>query len=278
LARFKVLYVFIIIILVLITALGVLQYFGLEIPYLSVVGKVIFNFVSPVLDYFSNAYRAVSNYWYGLLNVKEILAEKDQMEKEIASLEMEIKDLKRYKFWNERLRELLDFKVLVPSFTTKGATVIAYSPSNWENLIVINRGIKDNISINMPVISYNGMLVGKVVYVGENSSKVLLLNSPEYVVGAIVQRQDSRAIGLVKGQINDEVYNIMDNLSWDASIKKGDIIVSSGLSSNYPRGIPIGLVDSVELDNYGLSQKAKIKLFMSEKTIEEVLIVTDFNI
>jgi len=105
-----------------------------------------------------------------------------------------------------------------------------------------------------------------------------LLNSPEYVVGAIVQRQDSRAIGLVKGQINDEVYNIMDNLSWDASIKKGDIIVSSGLSSNYPRGIPIGLVDSVELDNYGLSQKAKIKLFMSEKTIEEVLIVTDFNI
>ena len=73
----------------------------------------------------------------------------------------------------------------------------------------------------------------------------------------------------------------MENISWntrseEGDIKEGDIIVTSGLSDNYPRGIPIGEVVSVETDNYGLSQKAEIKLFMKKKTIEEVLVITGF--
>ena len=118
--------------------------------------------------------------------------------------------------------------------------------------------------------------MGRVDYVGSSSSQVSLIYDPEFVVGGIVQRNESRTIGIVKGQLNNNKMNIMEKISWDADIQKGDIIVTSGFSNNYPKGLPIGKVQEINPDNYGLSQSADIKLFSTINTIEEVLIITDF--
>jgi phosphoribosylformylglycinamidine cyclo-ligase len=61
-----------------------------------------------------------------------------------------------------------------------------------------------------------------------------------------------------------------------SNIKEDDIVITSGFSNNYPKGLPIGKVVSVSPDNYGLSQKAELELFSSIKTTEEVLIITNF--
>ena len=69
----------------------------------------------------------------------------------------------------------------------------------------------------------------------------------------------------------------MDNIAWDADIQQNDVILTSGLSNNFPSGLKIGEVISVENDNYGLSQKAEINLYINNITLEEVLVITNFK-
>ncbi|ACL70172.1 rod shape-determining protein MreC [Halothermothrix orenii] len=264
-----------IILVLFVTSLGIINFTGVDIPYLNWLQVGTHNLISPIVNYITGICDSIQEYWNGIMNVKQLINENKGLEKKVANLERQLLVLKFMARENQRLRELLSFKEFVP-YKTLGAGVIGYSPSPWKEKIIINRGSRDGIKPNMPVISYNGILVGRVDYVATNSSQVLLVSSPEFVVGGIVQRPESRAIGLVKGQLNEEGINLMDNLSWDADIKKGDLILTSGLSNRYPKGIPIGEVIKVEPDNFGLSQKARVELFLNLHTIEEVLVITDF--
>ncbi|HMA59847.1 MAG TPA: rod shape-determining protein MreC [Halanaerobiales bacterium] len=267
--------IFAAILIVLLALIGTLYFFNINISYFQYIESGIYNLVSPLIEFFSGIYYETVSYWHGLLNVDEVMEKNKRLERELASLKLQNLMLKGFQRENERLRKLLSFKEHV-SFETLGSTVIGFSPSLWENKLIINRGSNDGVRKKMPVISYNGALVGRVDYVGSSSSQVSLIYDPEFVVGGIVQRNESRTIGIVKGQLNNNKMNIMEKISWDADIQKGDIIVTSGFSNNYPKGLPIGKVQEINPDNYGLSQSADIKLFSTINTIEEVLIITDF--
>lgn len=266
---------FVLFIIVLLVLIGSLYFFNINISYFQYIENGIYNLISPVIEFFSGLYHNTVSYWKSLLTVDEVMEKNKMLEREIASLKLENLMLEGFQRENERLRRLLSFKEHVP-FETIGATVIGFSPSLWENKLIINRGSDDGIRKKMPVISYNGALAGRVDYVGSSSAQITLIYDPEFMVGGLVQRNDSRTIGIIKGQLNDNNINTMDKISWDADIKKGDIIVTSGFSNNYPKGLPVGEVLEINSDNYGLSQSAKIKLYSSINTIEEVLVITDF--
>ena len=263
------------IVVVLIVGIGILNFTGIRIPYFSIIEKGVFNVLSPMFSKVTGFYNSVTSFWQGLTRAGEITAENERLKDEVATLKRENMQLKEFERENDRLRKLLSFKKYVP-YKTEGATVIGYGPSNWEDKILINKGKNQGIKEKMPVISYNGTLIGRIDYVGSNSSQVKLINDPDFVIGGIVQRDNSRAIGLIKGKVNSRQVNIMEKIAWDAEIKKGDIILTSGLSNNYPKSLPIGEVIEVKSDNYGVSQSAKIELYFSRSTIEEVLVITDF--
>lgn len=270
----------VIIIVILIAGLGVISFSEVDVPYLGWVEKGFFNLLSPVVEVTTGFYNSATTYWDGLTNISALIKENKELKDKLSHYEIQ-KHLMNYLLSeNQRLRSLLSFKEN-KLFTSMGARVVGYSTNNWDNIILIDRGTRDGIREKMPVISYHGALVGRIVHAGAYSSQVLMINDPEYVVGGIVQRDESRAIGLVKGQLNDPRINIMDNIFWnnntpEGDIKVGDVIVTSGLSNLYPKGLPIGTVIKVEKDNYGLSQRAEIELFLSQQTIEEVLVITDF--
>lgn len=263
------------VILILVIVVASLYFFDINISYFQYLKNGVYNILSPVIEYFSYIYDSTVSYWIGVLNVDEVMEKNKELEKEISLLKIENMVLKSYQRENERLRDLLSFKEHV-NFETLGATVIGFSPSLWENKVIINRGSNDGIRKKMPVISYNGSLIGRIDYVGSSTSQVSLIYDPEFIVGGIIQRNDSRTIGIVRGQLNNDEVNIMNKISWDSDIKKDDIVITSGFSNNYPKGLPIGKVISVSPDNYGISQRAEIKLYSSIKTIEEVLIITNF--
>jgi len=159
-----------------------------------------------------------------------------------------------------------------------GAEVIANSPSPWEKTITINKGSRDGLEKRMPVITYSGYLVGRIENTGSNYSQIRLITDQDFVVGGIIARTDSREIGLVRGSGRDEKNNIMDNIAWDADVQENDVVLTSGLSNNFPSGLKIGKVLEVESDNYGLSQKAEIDLYINNITLEEVMIITSFSL
>ncbi len=267
--------ILIVLLVLVVAAYGIVSLTDYNIPYFNIVEKGIYNLVSPLINLTTGIYNTISDYWQGIFQLNKILAENEELEKDLAAAERKINRLQMQARENKRLRELLAFKELVP-YQTMGARVIGYAPSPWQKKMTINKGREHGIKLRMPVISYNGLLVGRIDYVGSDSSQIKLVNDPGFVVGGIIESNNSRTIGLVKGQLQEERYNTFNNVNWDAKMEIGDLILTSGLSDNYPKGLPIGKVKEVKQANYGLSQKAILELFFANRTIEEVLVITEF--
>lgn len=261
--------------IILIAALGVVNYFEINLPLISMIERLVYNFLSSIIEGINNVIASINNFFLRFNKTGEIIDENEKLKRQLADEKVENLLIVNYKYENERLRKLLNFKEQ-REFETTGAEVIGFGPSKWENKIMINKGKEDGLKEGMTVVTYEGAFLGQIDYISNDSAQVKLLNDSDFVVAGIVERSESRAIGLVKGELNDDDYNVMDNLSWEADIKKDDVILSSGLSNNFPEGLRIGKVIEVESDNYGVSQKAKIELFMDSYTIEEVLVITNY--
>ncbi|MFW6035517.1 MAG: rod shape-determining protein MreC [Halothermotrichaceae bacterium] len=266
--------------ILVVAGFGVISFSNINLPFLNWIESGVYNIISPVLEGYNNFCNSVKNHWNAIVNNNQLIEENQRLKQRISQLETKLIQSEYQVLQNQRLRQLLNFEGFT-SFESVGCRVIGYSTSYWNHKIVIDKGTKDGIDINMPVITYGGALVGKIDYAGAYSSQVLLINDPGFTVGGIVQRQNSRAIGLIKGQGDNRDLNIMEDISWnkkrqEGDIKEDDIIVTSGLSNRYPRGLPIGKVVEVKQDDYGLSQRAQVEIFMNSKTIEEVLVIKEF--
>lgn len=127
------------------------------------------------------------------------------------------------------------------------ALVIARDATTWYRTITIDKGSAAGIEKDQPVITIQG-LVGRVVLVTPNASRVLLLTDEQHASGAAIgQATESRILGVVQGTSNSQGKN---NLRCELKIvgglgekpKVGELIVTSGQEGFYPKGIPIGKV------------------------------------
>ncbi|MFW6270031.1 MAG: rod shape-determining protein MreC [Bacillota bacterium] len=264
-------------VIVLFVALSVISFAEVKLPYISWLQKGIYNLVSPVVEYFTYGYSQITSFYSGIMRAGEIVEENQYLKRKVDRLENEINIRDSSLRQDKRLEKLESFLDAFKEFSeyeVKGASVIGYGPSNWGESMIINQGSRDGIEEKMPVISYNGVLVGMISNTGANSSQVMLVNNPDFAVGGIVQ--DSRVIGIVKGQLGKRDKNIMEKIPADADIKEDDRILTSGLSNNFPKYLPIGKVVDVKTDNFGVSKIAEIDLFLRDYTVEEVLVITDF--
>ncbi|MCK8828228.1 rod shape-determining protein MreC [Natroniella acetigena] len=235
-----------------------------------------------IVDLITPSFRIINSVQNWLEDSTKVVLKYQQVKEENEELRQKIKDLNYYQnklekimAQNQKFRELLNFKEYVP-YDLVGASVISHGADNWSKTVMIDQGKRDGVRRNMLVIAENGYLVGRINRVTNRTAQVLLLSDPTFVIGGLVQRDDSRDLGVVKGQLEDEKL-LMEDLAWDADIEEDDIIVTSGLSEHYPRGLSLGKVMSVSPDNYGLTQKAEIDSFADLTKLEKVLVITDFS-
>ncbi|MGM0419544.1 MAG: rod shape-determining protein MreC [Bacillota bacterium] len=237
----------------------------------------IYNLLSP----FFNAINGTTNYINGVyqsfFESRELLEENQRLKQKLAKQTMINDSYVEIIQENERLRNLYDFEAFtLEELNLVGARATGVSPSSWEQRILINKGSNDSLKERQPVLGYNGYLLGRLINTGVSSSQVMLANDPEFSVGGRVQRPESRAIGVIRGQPGERNRLLMERISWDADIQVGDLIVTTGVSKDYPRGIPIGVVEEVFPANFGLSQSAYIEYDFGKRTTEELLIIIDY--
>ncbi len=168
---------------------------------------------------------------------------------------------------NKRLRAILDLKSKT-AYSTIVANVIGRDPSNWNAIIIVDRGEKDGISQGMAVVDTSNV-VGKVLEVGRNTSKVMLLSDPSFSVAAILQR--SRESGVVSGSLQGACR--MRYLSAQADIRAGDQVITSNLSSSFPEGLLIGEVISIEESQTNPTIECLVKTAASLSQLEEVIVI-----
>lgn len=154
---------------------------------------------------------------------------------------------------NQRLRELVGYV----SETKKAgitAPVVGRSADHWWQQLILGRGSNDNVKVGYVVMAPGGV-VGRVTSVTPNTSRVLLLSDPSSRIGVTISR--SRFMGYMRGQSTS--YAVMEFFDKVPDVRRGDVVSTSSLSQLFPAGMPVGRVESVNL-NKSPAPEATIEL------------------
>ncbi|WP_461244677.1 rod shape-determining protein MreC [Secundilactobacillus muriivasis] len=163
---------------------------------------------------------------------------------------------------NKKLKTQLKLNKTLTDYSSVNATVIARTPSSWQDQVIIDKGSAAGIKKNMPVLSGSG-LVGRVAEVNRTNSKVeLLSNSSESANRFAVQitnKSGQTVNGIITGYNSDKDQIEMGNVTSKTKIEKGDKVSTSGLGGIMPAGLYVGSVTATGHSDYGLSSKITIK-------------------
>jgi rod shape-determining protein MreC len=156
------------------------------------------------------------------------------------------------------------------------ARVIARSPTVWYSSVKIDKGSGDGIKRNQPVIAAGG-LAGKVTRVTGGTAEVALITDASSAVSA--QITPNGANGIVKPEVGRPEDLLLDFVQKGRRVTEGTTVVTSGFTSSrveslFPRGIPIGKVTRVDLDEVELYQRVHIKPFADVRRIDFVQVLT----
>ena len=212
--------------------------------------------------------RNVSEFFSFISSIGSMREENERLIKENNSLSSEISNLRETKKENETLRQQLD---LVPrdKFTLESSLVIGQDPQGLGSWIVIDKGSADGISVGMPVIVSDGILIGKIDEVNSGSSKINLLTDSNSAVNVIDLETDAR--GLVRGAFG--LGLLLDMVAQTDILKNGDTIITSGLGGEFPKGLLIGNVQEVRDSPDKLFQQAIIAPRIKYQELEVVFVI-----
>lgn len=266
----------IIFLLILVSVLAV-NIFELDFYIFTWLENGIYNIMSPFFNILESTGNYLNGIYQSFYQSRELLEENQRLRQELSEQVIINISLNEVVRENQRMREIYNLdSAYIENLELLGTRVTGQAPSSWEQRIMINKGSNHGVEERLPVISFNGYLVGRIINTGVNSSQIMMVNDPDFSVGARVSRETSRASGVVRGQPGETDRLIMERIDWDADIEEGDLIITSGISDQYPRGLQIGRVLEVFSDNFGLSKSAYIDYNLGNQDLEELLIILGY--
>lgn len=207
-----------------------------------------------------------SNTWHDYFYLRDVRRQNQELRDEVQRLRLEQVRMAEDAGQARRLQLLLGFKEQFIS-QTMPAQVISTTGSEFSRGIYIDKGSRDGVKADMPVITPDG-IVGKVLRVYPTSSLVLEINDPSSGAGAILEK--SRLQGILKGSANGGTY--VANIMADEKIEVGERVLSSGGDRVYPKGMAIGTVSKVTSAGTFLNVEVKPAALLDR--LEEVLVIT----
>lgn len=210
-------------------------------------------------------------------NYEALEAENEQLRSKVADLEQQLRDSAVALEENERLRELVGIAQRSRDFEYDMAEVISRNPGEWSSVLSIDKGDNAGIEEGDLVITADGM-VGYVSAVSMNYSEVTTVLDPEMQAGALLTRTRETAIAEGDYSLLGEGKLRLSYLSKDTDIVIGDTIETSGRGGVFPKGIMIGTVESILVENDGMSNYAVVRPFVDVETVTHVFIIKDFTI
>ncbi len=253
------------------TLLGHVILISLQVPTrsggraLQVVALGVFAQVERVV---ADALDLATHLWTRYVGLQRVSEENAELRRRLDALQVELETERALARDAARLQALLDLKGAV-GLPTLAARVIAGDPTPGFHTLTIDRGARDGVRRDMAVISPRGV-VGRVV--GEpaaRAAQVQLLIGRQAAAGARIER--SGAAGVVMGGGGDPPLT-MEYVSNLADVQVGDVVVASGIDGIYPRGWPIGRVESTARGP-ALYQVITVRPFVDFASLDYVLVV-----
>lgn len=176
----------------------------------------------------------------GLTLQKNLVEENDQLRVREIVLQSQVQKLLELQRENKQLKALLSSSNNVTG-RVKVAQLLAVSLDPNLHQLILNKGHVDDIYIGQPVFDAYGVM-GQVVGLSENTSKVLLVTDSRSAIPVQDYRNGMRSVIIGSG---DNQTLKLANTPVLADIKQGDLFVTSGYAQHFPEGYPVGVVTKV---------------------------------
>jgi rod shape-determining protein MreC len=169
-----------------------------------------------------------------------------------------------------RLEKLLGFKP-PQGWATDGARVIAHrmGPAGVLDTLVVDRGSASGVMPDMPVVTPSGV-VGRVLETGATASSVLMLTDANSRIAVIGDQ--NRSPGMLSGQGYGRPLQ-MRFVNLNAVIDPDELLLSSGLSGLYPKGLPVARVTKVQRSDISLFLTVEAAPLVDVGGLEEVMLL-----
>jgi rod shape-determining protein MreC len=178
---------------------------------------------------------------------------------------------------NDFLSDFLGLKEEHLDFALENASVLGREATNYRTLLTLSKGTLHGIDVNMPIITEMG-LIGHITEVGATWSKAVVITETASAVGGYIER--SGALGVVEGtyELRTDGLCRMVYIEADSDIRIGDKVITSGIGGIYPRGLLIGRVSAVEVDENSRTLTATIEPAAELDSVSKVMIVTEYGV
>ncbi len=181
----------------------------------------------------------------------------EALTKEVALLTVAGSECREMSEENKKLRDILKFSA-VSGFHNVAAKIMAKETMADGGNLVIDRGRFDGLRSGLAVVSEEGIMVGKIVEVKDSSALICLTVSPNCQLAAMVQNQNqNNTQGITDGDLGLTIK--MSYIPQLEKIAPGDVITTSGLGDNIPRGLVIGRITQVRNGSNEVWQEATIE-------------------
>jgi rod shape-determining protein MreC len=160
---------------------------------------------------------------------------------------------------NKHLRDYLNFKQ-TKKVSLQMAEVVArgLAEDSWHNreVITLNQGFDQGVSVGLPIVSSEGVLIGKITSVKGNISEACLLYSSDCRLAVSLAGQGA-TIGIAHGDLGISI--LIEFIPQSQVLSEGQIITTSGLENGMPAGLLIGHVSKVIKQSNELWQSAVLE-------------------
>lgn len=175
----------------------------------------------------------------------KLLAEKTRLK----ALEQENRELRKYlNFFEDK-----DFKHIMARVISPGYSL---NPEEKTPSVIINKGKKNGLEEGLLVVDNQGIVLGKINQVKDNTSQVLLLTHHNCSLAATLQNKKETS-GLLEGDLGLTMK--MSFIPQTAEVSEGELVVTSGLEENIPAGSILGKVISVEKSSNQMWKEAVVE-------------------
>jgi len=253
---------------ILIIIIGILIILSLNFFQKTIKG-FFYAFSAPIQMVFWQAGDNVANFFGVISSFNKLQAENDQAQKIIQELLSEKASLTELKKENETLREALQIG-LQKDFQLVFAEVIGKDID--QESILINQGAGDGLSLGMPVVTEQKILLGRITEVFENFSRVALISNKKS--SCDVEISDTDAAGVVRGLGNSKIE--LDLVPQNKDLQVNDLVVSSSLGGIYPAGLLIGTVNKVSRNDVSPFYQAEVAPLFDLQKISAVFVILNF--
>jgi rod shape-determining protein MreC len=209
--------------------------------------------------------------------LEDLRDENDALRAELEGYKNLVYDAELIQDENKFYNAFLGIKEEHIDFLFEDATVIGRESTNYRTVFTLSKGTLHGIEVKMPIITKDG-LVGHITEVGATWSKAVLLTETASAVGGFVER--SGVLGVVEGtyELRTDGLCQMVYIEPDSDIRVGDKVVSSGIGGVYPRGLMIGKITEIKMDEASRTLTATVEPAAELDSISKIMIITEYSI